>query len=298
MHSPTMNALLLRRASGPLARKLEAIEDLESTELESYERGRTAWPVEVSREAWAEHLLRHLGEQPEAHLRSLHPDFYLAVALRGRDPAALGLFQKVLSPRVRATIARRAPTSVIIDEVLSAVEDRLFFAAPEGCISDYAGRGSLDRYVRAAAVHQLMNKLRTPQSESLTDLLTGAMIDTGATPEWASMASDTRNVFLKALSEAFRALPDRDRLLLRLHTFENATIVDIGRMYQVHKVTAFRWLEEARARLRTGTLSKLTEKLPRTEVESFLRAVPRSIDLSLKSIFRSLESAPAAASLS
>lgn len=287
-----MRSTLVNAAPAAIRPQLEAIDELEASLVERYEHGRAAWAVNVSRDAFATHLAGHLGAEPQKAISGLHADFYLAVALSQHDPAALELFGRVVLPRVRTMLERRAPSAPVVEEVMVSIEDRLLVSGPAGGrIAHYAGRGSLERFVRAAAVNQLMNRLRSPQGESLDDALAGALIDPRQSPELATMSRDARAVFFGALGAAFQSLPSRDRLLLRLHTFENATINDIGRMYQVHKVTAFRWLEEARTHLRVATLAKLREShaLPESEIDSFLRQVPGSLEISLKTMFQSLE---------
>lgn len=274
---------------------LEAIADLEARLERALEAGRAAWPqVALDAKAWVEHLAVHLGDGPERALEALHSDFYLAAALTAGDRVALDLFTRVHLPRLKAVLQRRSPGSGIVDEVLATLEDRLLVSGPNGTrIAHYSGRGSLDRFLRAAAVNQLMNKLRTPQADGLSEGLASSLIDVHENPELSVMSRDAREVFAAALQAGFQSLPDRQRLLLKLHTFENATINDLGRMYQVHKVTAFRWLEEAREQLRAATVKHLREhhRVPESELESFIRQLPPSLEASLKTIFRSLEGA-------
>lgn len=287
-------AALLVAAAPAKAGALEAVDDLNGVLQRRFDEGRAAWPtVEVSPEKWAAHLASHLGEAPAKLVGSLHSDFYLAVGLVEANRAALDLFLSEFMPRLQALLERRAPTSGVVSQVMSKLEDRLLVGGGEKGtgIASYSGRGSLDRFLRAAAINQLMNELRTPQADALTETVASALVDLERTPELSALSRNTREIFATALQAAFRSLPDRQRLLLKLHTFENATITDLGRLYQVHKVTAFRWLEEARNQLRLATIKQLREhhRIPETELESFIRHLPVSLEASLKTIFRSLE---------
>src|SRR5206468_8965856 len=114
-----------------------------------------------------------------------HDDFYLATALKLGNPKAFDAFHRIFTPKLRATVERRAASlsSAVADDVLATIEDRLLVNGPEGMrIAHYSGRGPLLGFLRAAAVNQLMNRLRTPESEPLGEAVTSQMIDRGRSP--------------------------------------------------------------------------------------------------------------------
>ena len=295
MKSRSLSAMLLEHLAPARRPAVEAIDGLEAVLKARYDAGKAAWPeVKVSADAFVTHLARHVAVRAGKGIDVLHTDFYFAVALTLADPKALEMFSRVLVPRLRAVIERRSGVSTLqADDVLATLEDRLLVNGPAGSrIANYSGRGSLDRFLRAAAVNQLTNRLRTSKTEgAMSDALAAALIDPRQNPELAALARDSKAAFATAFQAAFRSLTPRERVLLRLHTFESATITDIGRMYQVHKVTAFRWLEEARDHLKTATRAALRDRLEidEGELNSFLRQLPASMEHSLKTMFQTLE---------
>jgi RNA polymerase sigma-70 factor (ECF subfamily) len=89
--------------------------------------------------------------------------------------------------------------------------------------------------------------------------------------------------FKAAFSEALKGLGPREQTLLRYHHVDNLNIDEIGAIYRIHRVTAFRWLEKAKEQLVRNTLEILRGrlKLPASELDSVLRMIRSQIHLSL-----------------
>ncbi len=286
---------LLRQAM-PTTRHaaLDAVPGLESLLRERFEAGRAAWPrVAVEPAAWVAQLARHLPAKLDTALGAVHPDLYLAVGLSLGDAEALSTFLQVFVPKLKAIIARRKDVSSLqAEEVLATLEDRLLFSGPEGSrIGNYSGRGALEGFLRAAVVNQLLNRMRSKHTEGeLSDELAASLIAPDQTPELAMLAKTSQQAFVTAFTSAFRSLPPRERALLRLHTFEKATIDDIGRLYQVHRVTAYRWLEEARTHLGEVTRERLRDAIGMSHdaIETFLQRLPSRLEVSLERMFQSV----------
>src|SRR5262249_27245406 len=90
-------------------------------------------------------------------------------------------------------------------------------------------------------------------------------------------------VFQLALRESVAALSSRQRLLLRQHYTFALSAEQIGAVYGVHRVTAHRWLTEAREELRAQTLEKLQARLGLEDLQSLVRLVQSQLDVSLRS---------------
>ena len=75
----------------------------------------------------------------------------------------------------------------------------------------------------------------------------------------------------------------REQTLLRYHHVDGLNIDEIGAIYRVHRVTAFRWIEKAKEQLIKATLELLRTrlKLPSAELDSVLRMIRSQIHLSL-----------------
>ena len=89
--------------------------------------------------------------------------------------------------------------------------------------------------------------------------------------------------FKAAFGEALGGLGAREQTLLRYHHVDGLNIDEIGAIYRVHRVTAFRWLEKAKELLVKSTLEKLRArlKLDPGELDSVLRMIRSQIHLSL-----------------
>src|SRR6185295_8532110 len=117
-----------------------------------------------------------------------------------------------------------------------------------GKISEYAGRGDLRRWVRAVAVRTCLNDLRKGKHEILTDddQLIAQHAMPGDDPEIEYMKRTYAGQFKAAFSEALGTLGAREQTLLRYHHVDGLNIDEIGAIYRIHRVTAFRWLEKAK----------------------------------------------------
>ena len=91
------------------------------------------------------------------------------------------------------------------------------------------------------------------------------------------------NEFKQAFASALAQLGPREQTLLRYHHVDGLNIDEIGAIYRVHRVTAFRWIEKAKEQLVKSTLEHLRTrlKLPSAELESVLRMIRSQIHLSL-----------------
>jgi len=152
-------------------------------------------------------------------------------------------------------------------------------------IKEYAGRGDLRRWVRAVAVRTCLNELRKGKQEVVAsdDQLIAQHAMPGDDPEIEYMKRTYAAEFRAAFGEALAALPPREQTLLRYHHVDGLNIDEIGAIYRIHRVTAFRWLEKAREQLVTATLGVLRGrlKLSGPELQSVLRMIRSQVHLSL-----------------
>jgi RNA polymerase sigma-70 factor, ECF subfamily len=179
-----------------------------------------------------------------------------------------------------------------LSDVKQLVRQRLFVGggttgAPTsaGKISEYGGRGDLRRWVRSVAVRTCLNELRKGKREVLVDddHLIAQHAITADDPEVEYMKRTYAAEFKAAFGEALGQLGPREQTLLRYHHVDGLNIDEIGAIYRVHRVTAFRWIEKAKDQLVKSTLEQLRTrlKLPTKELESVLRMIRSQIHLSL-----------------
>jgi RNA polymerase sigma-70 factor (ECF subfamily) len=274
---------------------LEAIADLDRRLWTLVAEGRAAWPeLAVVAKDVVEFVARQVTpDLADAALDGLRPaDLYLACACARSLPGALAAFDREYMREVDIALARMRVGPPRLADVKQLVRQRLFVGggtagAPTsaGKISEYAGRGDLRRWVRSVAVRTCLNEMRKGKREILVDddHLIAQHAISADDPEVEYMKRTYSNEFKASFSEALGALGPREQTLLRYHHVDGLNIDEIGAIYRVHRVTAFRWLEKAKEQLVRSTLELLRSKLKLDagELDSVLRMIRSQIHLSL-----------------
>ena len=275
--------------------QLEAIPELDRRLWAIVAEGRAAWPaLAVEARHVVEFIARQAtGELADAGLDGLRPaDLYLACACARQLPGALAAFDRDYMREVDVALTRMRVGPPRLHDVKQLVRQRLFVGGGTagqptsvGKIAEYGGRGDLRRWVRSVAVRTCLNELRKGKREVLID-------DEQLIAQHAIAADDPEVEYMKrTYSEEFRAafgaalgqLGAREQTLLRYHHVDGLNIDEIGAIYRIHRVTAFRWLEKAKELLVRSTLETLRArlKLPASELDSVLRMIRSQIHLSL-----------------
>lgn len=274
---------------------LEALGDLDRRLWSLVAEGRAAWPdLPVDAKALVEFVARHVtADLADAALDGLRPaDLYLACACSLGDSRAIGAFDRDYMKEVDIALARMRVGPPRLADVKQLVRQRLFVGggtagAPTsaGKIAEYGGRGDLRRWVRSVAVRTCLNDMRKGKREVLVDddHLIAQHAIAQDDPEVEYMKRTYANEFKAAFSAALGELGAREQTLLRYHHVDGLNIDEIGAIYRVHRVTAFRWIEKAKEQLVKATLEALRArlKLPAAELDSVLRMIRSQIHLSL-----------------
>ena len=274
---------------------LEAMPDLDRRLWGLVAEGRAAWPdLQIEGKDLVEFVARGLSaDLAEAALDGLRPtDLYLACACAKNAPGAVAAFDRDFMREVDIALARMRIGSAKLNDVKQLVRQRLFVGGgtagvptSAGKISEYGGRGDLRRWVRSVAVRTCLNELRKGKREVLVDddHLIAQHATSGDDPEVDYMKRTYSEQFKQAFSVSLTKLGAREQTLLRYHHVDGLNIDEIGAIYRVHRVTAFRWIEKAKDQLVKGTMEILRDKLklPANELESVLRMIRSQIHLSL-----------------
>jgi RNA polymerase sigma-70 factor (ECF subfamily) len=274
---------------------LEAIPDLDRRLWALVAEGRAAWPdLPLDASLLVQFVAHHLtADLAEAALDGLRPaDLYLACACARGMTAAINAFDRDYMREVDIALARMRIAAPRVADVKQLVRQRLFVGggtsgAPTsaGKIAEYGGRGDLRRWVRSVAVRTCLNDLRKGKREILVDddQLIAQHAISQDDPEVEYMKRTYSNEFKAAFTEALTQLGPREQTLLRYHHVDGLNIDEIGAIYRVHRVTAFRWIEKAKEVLVKTTLDTLRTrlKLPADELDSVLRMIRSQIHLSL-----------------
>ena len=283
-------------AAPPVVRPvLEAIVDLDRRLWSLVAEGRAAWPdFNVVARDLVEFVARQVTpDLADGVLDGLRPaDLYLACACARGLPGAVNAFDRDYMREVDIALARMRIGPPRLNDVKQLVRQRLFVGggtagAPTsaGKIAEYGGRGDLRRWVRSVAVRTCLNELRKGKREILVDddHLIAQHAVTADDPEIEYMKRTYSAEFKTAFTFALGQLGPREQTLLRYHHVDGLNIDEIGAIYRVHRVTAFRWIEKAKDQLVKATLDTLRAKLklPADELDSVLRMIRSQIHLSL-----------------
>ena len=293
--TPSLVRPFLDAAPAVVRPVLEAVPDLDRRLWEIVAEGRAAWPdLAVDAKDVVAFISRQITEESaEGALDGLRPaDLYLAAACAKQVPGAINTFDRDYMKEVDIALARMRIGPPRLSDVKQLVRQRLFVGggtagAPTspGKISEYGGRGDLRRWVRSVAVRTCLNDLRKGKREILVDddQLIAQHAVSADDPEVEYMKRTYSAQFKEAFGDALKELGPREQTLLRYHHVDGLNIDEIGAIYRVHRVTAFRWLEKAKEQLVRTTLETLRArlKLPAAELDSVLRMIRSQIHLSL-----------------
>jgi RNA polymerase sigma-70 factor (ECF subfamily) len=260
--------------------------DVTTALRELHARGVAAWPeIVVDAAHFAADVTRRLGDVTAAHVAQLHHDVYLAIAAAAGDPRAIRACDEVCVREVEFSTGRLRATKVQGDDVLSELRRYLFTGEDDrgAAISSFTGRGDLRGFVRVIASRTLARRITRDKREvELGDEIIDALAP-AIDPELAFLREQYRADVDAAFRAALVALPDRSRAVLRYHLLDGWSIDQIGKLYDVHRATAARWLTTARedlgARMRAGLAERLA--ITESQVDSIIALVTSRIEVSL-----------------
>lgn len=270
----------------------ERLSDLEPLLAELLADARRAWPqLTLPEDAvidwWARRVGNVASVEPTSALRALRTaDLYLALGCARGDPAALAAFDAHCLQDLAGPLRRLGLSPDQIDELKQELRRLLFINEPDrtAAIERYGGSGDLRSWVRVIAVRQGGQLLRRDHPSST---------DVEAEAERASdLSADLELAYLKrryapelkaAWEAAFAQLSARDRNVLRCHASRGLTIDEIGAIYRVHRVTAYRWLVQARQHLLEQARQAIQARLGvgGSELESLVRLLRSELDPSI-----------------
>jgi RNA polymerase sigma-70 factor len=216
---------------------------------------------------------------------------YLVLACLKQRPGALETLDSEYISGLAGRIRRICPQQDEVDDVLQMVREKTLLP-PEPALALYENRGYLTAWLTIIAVRSALDvtrrgQLRRGQLAELDDTLMAL----AASPESEYLGQEVRVAFRKALHEAVRRLPEKQRFALKMQLVAGWSIDQIGRALATHRATAARWLASARAQLERDVREALVERLGLSEAEvSCLMGQMRSqLDVRFSQIFRTTE---------
>ena len=273
--------------------QLADMPDLDTVLADQLADGRAAWPAvaiadEVYLRQLADAVRARADESAERVVRTMPgADLYLAAACAAGDHRAIAVFRTELVPPLREVIARLGAAPAVVDETEQRVLEAVLVAAPGGRaqIANYSGRGRLRSWLRSIAVRTGRRQLGV--APTADDELVDRLPATADDPELQLVRGRYADRFRAAFVAAFADLTERQRNLLRQYHIDELTIDELGRLYQVNRATAARWVIAARTTLLDTTRTRLAADLAIVtgEVDSIIRLVRSRIDLSIRELF-------------
>jgi RNA polymerase sigma-70 factor (ECF subfamily) len=248
---------------------------------------REQWPrVKLDEERLATLIGERLAGDDLAVALAAAPaaDLALAAACVAQEPTAHAAFDAVLTEVDAAGLATGA-TKDLVEEVKQLLRVQLLVPkdGKAAGIAGYRGKGPLRGWIRITATRELIRhkkkRAREVPIEKSLDLLIASQID----PALEALKAEYRHEFAIALREAIEDLSAEDRTLLRQQIVDGMSIDEVGAAFGVHRATAARWLNRARAALVSATHARLAKRLqlPVEQIESVIRLVRSRLDASV-----------------
>jgi RNA polymerase sigma-70 factor, ECF subfamily len=251
---------------------------------------RAAWPgVTIEDARFAGELARRLGDgATPARLEAMRAaDVYLAVACGDGDARAIAACLEVLAAEVAFAAPRTSATAAQIADVAAELRRVVFVDEPEraAAVREYTGRGDLRSYLRVIAMRALIRAVTAGRREVPADGLLEKLVP-ARDPELSVLRAQYREIVDAALRAALAALDERSRALLRYQLIEGWSVEQIGRAYDVHRTTAWRWVEAVRSELGDRIRSELAARLSLAtdELDSIIQLVRSRVDVSLERV--------------
>jgi RNA polymerase sigma-70 factor (ECF subfamily) len=235
------------------------------------------------------HLAHVVGDDVAQGLSELYAeDFALGLACVDKVPGSLTHIERLCGHAIDAAVARIDRSPELRDEVRQTLWQRLFVGTPGQAprMLSYAGRGPLAGWVAVAAQRLALDLRRAASRAAGSDPGVDELLPANAHPEVDYLRMRYKTEFEEAVRDALAALPDRDRLLLRLTTVSGLSHEQIANIYKVNQSTVSRWIAKARADVLEATQRSVCEKLgvQRDEFMSLAGLLVSRIDLSISRV--------------
>jgi RNA polymerase sigma-70 factor, ECF subfamily len=251
---------------------------------ESYLAGQRRWPLlSLSFEAFSQHY-SHILAQGECLPLEL-ADLYLCCACMAAEPAALQAFERANASVAEAAIRRIDDDDDFVRESLQEVWNRLLLGE-QAKVRSYSGRGPLQAWVRVAATRVALDRRRVDKRHAKREVkLPESLAASEISPEVLVLKARFGRAFQEALRSAVAHLSEQERNVLRMHVVGRCNIDEIGVAYAVHRATAARWIERARASIYDEVRRELCaeHKLTVSEFRSLATLLGAELELSLGS---------------
>jgi RNA polymerase sigma-70 factor (ECF subfamily) len=247
--------------------------------------GLSVWPQlegEVSEAEFSGFLARRAPMEPVPFA-----DLLLACGgVLGR-PRALALLEQTLFSAVPGWVARVDASPDFGAEVAQAVRELLLSGARPR-LDEYAGKGSLEGWVRVTAVRVALRKQK-PGRGAQAEVSLERLEAPTAGPELDLARAQGRQQVVQALDVALAGLDAEARAWLKLRYLDGLSLERIAGLFGVHTSTVSRRLTSLEGQVLAAVRQHLQAslRLPGGEVDSLIRFVQSQLSASFEQALRS-----------
>jgi RNA polymerase sigma-70 factor (ECF subfamily) len=226
------------------------------------------------------------GAVPE-HVAEL---FVAAAASLGDLAATDWLHMRIAA--IAPSVARRVMPAAELDEVVQRVSIKVLIADDGPArIDTYGARGPIEGWLRAVILRTALTMRRRRAVASKLEIDETAWLglpliddDAASLGTWRRFAPALRSAFEASIA----ALSMRSRVALRQHFIDGLSADRIGRIHGVHRITAYRWIAEAKRevleRLRVELATQLD--VAPTELDSLIRNVRSRFSITVERVLK------------
>ena len=218
-------------------------------------------------------------------------DLYIAIACTDGNERAIEAVRDMLAGEVRFAASKTTASQDQLAEVTARLSRVLFVDEPErpAALRSYSGRGDLKGYLRVVATRELVkvvNRGRREVAIEEDDFID--RIVPHSDPELSILRQRYRDDVDQAMRAALAKLDERERALLRYAFVDGMNVDAVGKLYDVHRATAARWIAAAREQLGKKIRDELAArlKIDVDEVDSIVRLVQSRIDVSMDRLLK------------
>ncbi|HEX4460591.1 MAG TPA: sigma-70 family RNA polymerase sigma factor [Polyangia bacterium] len=222
-------------------------------------------------------------------------DLYLVAACLGNVPNAHAALERTYFPALDRALRRlHVERYVSLDDLKQQLRLQLFVAEGERPprLDQYSGRGELVSWLRVSGTRLALRQAsqRSPEVAVESDRLSERAAH-DAPADLRYLQTLMKPIFRAAFARALAALNGRQRVLLTHHYIDRLTTTQIAAIYGVHRLTATRWLVQARGDLLRKLRHDLGQQLASDagEVDSLIRYVRGHLDITFTGL---LEQSP------
>lgn len=215
-------------------------------------------------------------------------DEYLRLACLARATGAAETLEAEFLVPLSPVLLKRTGDRDVVDEALQRLRHKLLLGDPPR-LASYRSTGHLRAWLQVVAMRLCQDVARQR----------GAQWDREAplAEQWlgADLHAETRiekgeldELFVSALREVVRQLPERERYALRMHLLANWNVTQIGEALSTHRATAARWIVAAKERLNHNVRALLRQRLDLdpAELDRLFTLLSTHFDMRLTHVFK------------